>query len=359
MKLDGRWRRAIELDESGTVIVLDQARLPHAVAWMTLPDLATAARAIRDMHVRGAPLIGATAAYGVALALRADPRSLDAACAELAATRPTAVNLRWALTAMQTRLADVAPSERADVAWAEAGRICDDDAARNEAIGRHGLALIRAAAERAGDRPVRVLTHCNAGWVATVDWGTALAPIYMAHEAGLPIAVWVDETRPRNQGLLTAWELAQHGVAHTLIADNAGGHLMQRGQVDLCIVGTDRTTRTGDVCNKIGTYLKALAAHDNRVPFHVAAPSPSIDWTVDDGAAIPIEERSGDEVRWVAGFDAAGAPARVALVGASTAVANPAFDVTPARLVTSIITERGVAPATTAGLAALFPEHAR
>ena len=359
MKLAGRWRRAIELDLAGAVIVLDQARLPHSVAWMGVPDLATAARAIRDMHVRGAPLIGATAAYGVALALRADRHGLDAACTELAATRPTAVNLRWALAAMQARLADVAPDDRADVAWAEAGRICDDDAARNEAIGRHGLALIRAAAERTRGGPVRVLTHCNAGWVATVDWGTALAPIYLAHEERLPIAVWVDETRPRNQGLLTAWELAQHGVAHTLVADNAGGHLMQRGQVDLCIVGTDRTTRTGDVCNKIGTYLKALAAHDNGVPFHVAAPSPSIDWTVDDGATIPIEERSGDEVRWVAGTDAAGAPAKVALVGAGTAVANPAFDVTPARLVTSIITERGVTPATAAGLAALFPEHAR
>ena len=359
MKLAGRWRRAIELDLAGAVIVLDQARLPHAVAWMGVPDLATAARAIRDMHVRGAPLIGAAAAYGVALALRADRHGLDAACAELAATRPTAVNLRWALAAMQARLADVAPDDRADVAWAEAGRICDDDAARNEAIGRHGLALVRAAAERTGGGPVRVLTHCNAGWVATVDWGTALAPIYLAHEERLPIAVWVDETRPRNQGLLTAWELAQHGVAHTLVADNAGGHLMQRGQVDLCIVGTDRTTRTGDVCNKIGTYLKALAAHDNGVPFHVAAPSPSIDWTVDDGVTIPIEERSGDEVRWIAGTDAAGAPAKIALVGAGTAVANPAFDVTPARLVTSIITERGVSPATAAGLAALFPEHAR
>ena len=358
MKIDGRWRRTIEVDAGGQVIVLDQARLPHAIAWLPLATVDDAARAIRDMHVRGAPLIGATAAWGVALALAADPDGLAAAIAQLAATRPTAINLRWALDACARALAGVPRGDRAAVARATAARICDDDVACNQAIGRAGLALLRDLHARAGDRPLRVLTHCNAGWVATVDWGTALAPIYMAHEAGLPIEVWVDETRPRNQGLLTAWELAQHGVPHTLVADNAGGHLMQRGLVDACLVGTDRTTRAGDVCNKIGTYLKALAAHANRVPFYVALPSPTIDWTVADGAAIPIEERSGDEVRLVAGKDAAGAPARVAIVDAATRVANPAFDVTPAHLVTALVTERGVCPATAAGLAGLFPERA-
>ena len=336
MKVDGRWRRTIEV-EAGEVIVLDQARLPYETAWLPLRTLDDAARAIRDMHVRGAPLIGATAAYGVAIALREGAR-LEHACEVLATTRPTAINLRWALGEMQRRLAPVVPGDRADAAMREAARICDDDVAICEAIGRHGMALLRR------DGPVRVLTHCNAGWLATVDWGTALAPIYKAHEAGIAVHVWVDETRPRNQGLLTAWELAQHGVPHTVIADNAGGHLMQRGEVDLCIVGTDRTTRAGDVCNKIGTYLKALAAHDCGVPFYVAVPSPSIDWTIADARTIPIEERSGDEVRFVAGKQ---------IVSAASAVANPAFDVTPARLVTALITERGV----TKDLAALFPEQ--
>jgi len=352
MKIDGRWRRAIEVD-GDRVVVLDQARLPFVQAWLPLRALDEVARAIRDMHVRGAPLIGATAAYGVAIALETGV-ALEHACEVLAATRPTAVNLRWALDEMRRALAMTPAHDRAEVAWQAAARIADADVACNEAIGTHGLALLRDAAQRAGDRPLRVLTHCNAGWLATVDWGTALAPIYKAHEAGLAVHVWVDETRPRNQGLLTAWELAQHGVPHALIADNAGGHLMQRGEVDLCIVGTDRTTRDGDVCNKIGTYLKALAAHDNGVPFYVAVPSPSIDWTVADGRAIPIEERAGDEVRFVAGQGG-----RVAICGAETAVANPAFDVTPRRLVTGLVTERGIAPATRAGLAALFPEHAR
>jgi methylthioribose-1-phosphate isomerase len=358
MKVEGRWRRAIELAADGaSVNVLDQAALPYEIRWLALGELAEVARAIRDMHVRGAPLIGATAAYGVAIALRRDPKSLDEACAVLAATRPTAVNLSWALDTMRRRVADVPVAERAAAAFAAAAQICDDDVATCEAIGTHGLELIRAAARRAGNRPVRVLTHCNAGWLATVDWGTALAPIYKAYEAGIPLHVWVDETRPRNQGVLTAWELAQHGVDHTVIADNAGGHLMQHGQVDLCIVGTDRTTRGGDVCNKIGTYLKALAAHDTGVPFYAAVPSSSIDWTIDDGRAIPIEERSGDEVRFVAGHDAQGRAARVQVVGQGSAVANPAFDVTPRRLVTGLVTERGIAEP--ANLAALFPEHAR
>jgi methylthioribose-1-phosphate isomerase len=324
MNVEGRWRRTIEIDRDRDVIVLDQAKLPYAIEWMPLRTLDEAARAIRDMHIRGAPLIGATAAYGVAIALR-EGVALDHACETLAATRPTAINLRWALGEMR-RVLGAKPD--VDAAFAAAQQIADDDVAICEAIGTHGLELFRAAKQ-----PVRVLTHCNAGWLATVDWGTALAPIYKAHEAGIAVHVWVDETRPRNQGLLTAWELAQHGVPHTVIADNAGGHLMQRGEVDLCIVGTDRTTRTGDVCNKIGTYLKALAAHDCGVPFFVAVPSPSIDWTLTDGRAIPIEERSGDEVRIVAG-------ARV--VADAHPVANPAFDVTPARLVTGLITERGI-----------------
>jgi methylthioribose-1-phosphate isomerase len=358
MNVEGRWRRTIELaDDRASVVVLDQARLPHDIAWLRLATLDDVARAIRDMHIRGAPLIGATAAYGIAIALRTNPDALDDACRVLAATRPTAINLRWALDQMRTRLAEVPRSERAGAAFAAAAKLCDDDVATCEAIGTHGLPLIRALAAKHPGRPVRVLTHCNAGWLATVDWGTALAPIYKAHEAGIAVEVWVDETRPRNQGLLTAWELAQHGVPHTLIADNAGGHYMQRGQVDLCIVGTDRTTRNGDVCNKIGTYLKAVAAHDCGVPFYAAVPSSSIDWTIDEPGQIPIEERSADEVRWISGRNAAGEPARVAITSGS--VANPAFDVTPHRLVTGLITERGVAAASREGLAALFPERAR
>lgn len=350
MKVDGRARRSIELaDDRRSVIVLDQTKLPFEVAWLRLASLDDAARAIRDMHVRGAPLIGATAVYGVALALADDRDALDRACEVLAATRPTAINLRWALDRVRAAVRAVARDDRAAAAFAAAARLCDDDVACNAAIGRHGLALVRAAAARVGDRPVRVLTHCNAGWLATVDWGTALAPIYAAHDAGLRIHVWVDETRPRNQGALTAWELAQHGVPHALIVDNAGGYLMARGEVDLCLVGTDRTTRDGDVCNKIGTYLKALAARDCDVPFYVALPSSTIDWDI-DARAIPIEERAHAEVRMLGGVE---------LVPASTAVANPAFDITPARLVTALVTERGTCAASRDGLHALFPEHAR
>jgi methylthioribose-1-phosphate isomerase len=372
----GTWRRALErVPGADAIRVLDQTALPHRVAWAQLASCAEVARAIREMWVRGAPLIGAAAAYGVALAVRADrrPAALAEARAQLAATRPTAVNLAWALDAMGAALEPIPPADRGDAALALAAALCDEEVARCEAIGAHGEALLTAAARRAAGRPVRVLTHCNAGWLATVDWGTALAPIYRAHDAGVPVEVWVDETRPRNQGLLTAWELGEHGVPHTLVADNAGGHLMQRGLVDLCLVGTDRTTRDGDVCNKIGTYLKALAAADCGVPFYVAAPSPSIDWALGDppapgaagapaaaaaAATIEIEERSGDEVRVVRGLDAAGAPAAVAIAPARTRVANPAFDVTPRRLVTALLTERGTCPATRAGLAALFPERA-
>jgi methylthioribose-1-phosphate isomerase len=357
MNVEGRWRRTIELaDDRVSVNILDQAVLPYEIRWLRLAELAEVVRAIRDMHVRGAPLIGVTAAYGVAIALRADPHSLDRAIELLQETRPTAINLAWALATMRRRVSDVPASDRADVAFAAAAELGQADVACCEAIGHHGLALLRAAADRRDGRPVRVLTHCNAGWLATVDWGTAIAPIYKAHEAGIPVHVWVDETRPRNQGMLTAWELAQHGVAHTVIADNAGGHLMQRGEVDLCIVGTDRTTRNGDVANKIGTYLKALAARDNNIPFYAAVPSSSIDWTCDEPHQIPIEERSGDEVRTIAGRGPDGWPARVEVVGVASAVANPAFDVTPRRLMTGLITERGIAEPSRASLAALFPE---
>ena len=312
------------------------------------------------MLVRGAPLIGAAAAYGLALAARADPSTaaMERDAELLAHARPTAVNLRWALDRMLTRLRNSRPHDRAANAYAEAAAIAEEDVAQNQAIGAHGVPLLTAA--RRGDAPVQVLTHCNAGWLATVDWGTALAPIYAAHDAGVPVHVWVDETRPRNQGAsLTAWELGQHGVPHTVISDNAGGHLMQHGRVDLAIVGTDRVTRTGDVANKIGTYLKALAAHDNQVPFWVATPSSTIDWTLSDGVAtIPIEERDPAEVTSMTGRGPDGVVTTVRIVPDGSAALNPAFDVTPARLVTGLITERGCCPATADGLRGLFPKRA-
>jgi methylthioribose-1-phosphate isomerase len=320
-----------------------------------------AAHAIRAMQARGAPLIGALAAYGLCLALRSDASSeaMERDAALLAGTRPTAVNLRWALDRMLTKLRNTRPNERVAAAYAEAAAIADEDVACNEAIGRHGLPLIQAAAERKQGGRVNVLTHCNAGWLATVDWGTALAPIYTAHDAGLDLHVWVDETRPRNQGAaLTAWELGRHGVPHTVVADNAGGHLMQHGDVDLAIVGADRVTRAGDVANKIGTYLKALAARDTGVPFWAAVPSSTIDWTLSDGLdEIPIEQRSGAEVTDVTGRTADGTIATVRVTPLDSPAANPAFDVTPARLVTGLITERGRCDASVAGLLGLFPER--
>ncbi len=363
MKIDGVSFRSVWVDEDGWAVrIIDQTRLPWALDTPRLTDRDQVACAIRTMQVRGAPLIGAVAAYGLALALRADPSSeaLERDAALLLETRPTAVNLRWALERMLTRLRNTRPEERAAAAYAEAAAIADEDAAQNEAIGRHGAELIAEAARRSPDRPVNVLTHCNAGWLATVDWGTALAPIYRAHDAGIAVHVWVDETRPRNQGAaLTAFELGKHGVAHTVVSDNAGGHLMQHGQVDLVIVGTDRVTRTGDVANKIGTYLKALAAHDNGVPFWVALPSTTIDWTVSDGVAgIPIEERAADEVTTVTGRAVDGQVVRVQVTPDGSPAANPAFDVTPARLVSGLITERGRCAADGEGLAALFPERA-
>ena len=363
MKVDGRPYRTIWLNADGSSVdVIDQRWLPHEFRIATLSSVKDAATAIRDMWVRGAPLIGATAAYGVALAMREDPSdaALDAARAKLGATRPTAINLRWALDDMRAKLQPILPQARAAAAYAEARRIADEDVEINHAIGRNGLEIIRrlAAGKKPGE-PVNVLTHCNAGWLATVDYGTATAPIYLAMEEGLDVHTYVDETRPRNQGAsLTAWELKQHGAAHTLIVDNAGGHLMQHGLVDMVIVGTDRTTANGDVCNKIGTYLKALAARDNAVPFYVALPSPTIDWTVRDGVKeIPIEERGADEVDFVQGLSDDGAVTRVRISPEGGRAANPAFDVTPARLVTGLITERGVADASPQGLKALFPER--
>ncbi|MCB9930088.1 MAG: S-methyl-5-thioribose-1-phosphate isomerase [Alphaproteobacteria bacterium] len=362
MLVDGTPYRTIWPNADGSVGIIDQTRLPHAFETRSLRVLPEAAEAIRAMLVRGAPLIGATAAYGMALAMRDDPSDAGLALAyeTLYATRPTAVNLRWALDDLRARLSALTPAERAAVAWARAGAIADEDAAICEAIGDHGLPLIRdAAAAKEPGETVHILTHCNAGWLATVDWGTALAPIYKAHDAGIPVHVWVDETRPRNQGAsLTAWELGRHGVPHTLVVDNAGGHLMQRGQVDLCIVGTDRTTAAGDVCNKIGTYLKALAASAHGVPFYVALPGPTIDWTLTDGLAIPIEERAEAEVTEMWGKTPAGDLTRVRITPETTPAANPAFDVTPAALVTALVTERGVCAASADGLADLFPEQA-
>jgi len=345
MKVNGVAWRSIAEDGPHAVRIVDQTRLPFAFATLRLASCDEVAQAIRSMQVRGAPLIGVAAAYGVALAMQRDGAdvSLAGAHAQLLATRPTAVNLRWALGRMHALLQPLPPGRRAEAAWREAGRIAEEDVTINRALGSHGAGLIATAHARTR-QPVRVLTHCNAGWLATVDFGTALSAVYQAHDAGVPVQVWVDETRPRNQGLLTAWELAAHGVPHTLIADNAGGHLMQRGEVDLVIVGADRVSHSGDVCNKIGTYLKALAAFDNGVPFYAAVPSPTIDWELGDALReIPIEERAAEEVRLVSGRDGSGRPAQVAIADAATAVANPAFDVTPARLVTGIITERGIA----------------
>ena len=362
MKVGEKHYRTIWLAEDGrSVEIIDQRWLPHEFRVVTLSTVEDVATAIRDMWVRGAPLIGVTAAYGVAMAMRDDAsdEALDAVWHTLHETRPTAINLRWALNEMKRVLKPVPEANRADAAYARAAEIADEDVALNRAIGEHGLTLIRqiAASKKPGEK-VNILTHCNAGWLATVDYGTATSPIYLAVEEGIPVHVYVDETRPRNQGAqLTAWEMAGHGVPHTLVVDNAGGHLMQHGQVDMVIVGTDRTTANGDVCNKIGTYLKALAARDNGVPFYVALPSPTIDWTVHDGVAeIPIEERSGDEVSLVWGRTASGEVVQVRISPDATGAANPAFDVTPARLVTGLITERGVAEASAEGLRSLFPE---
>jgi len=359
MRISGTHFRTIWVTESGTVRVIDQSRLPFEFVTLDLETLADAAHAISTMVVRGAPLIGATAAYGMALAARSNPADshLAEAARTLQATRPTAINLAWALTRMRKVLAEVPPHERVAVAFREAAAICDDDVEQCRAIGEHGLEIMRGLAKADGRR-LNILTHCNAGWLACVDWGTALSPIYMAHDAGVPVHVWVDETRPRNQGAaLTAFELGAHGVPHTVVADNLGGHLMQRGLVDMVIVGSDRTTAAGDVCNKVGTYLKALAARDNGVPFYAALPVSTIDWSLEAGAAIPIEERSPEEVTHITGQSASGRMETVRLVPEKSAALNLAFDVTPARLVTGLITERGSCAASRAGLQRLYPER--
>jgi methylthioribose-1-phosphate isomerase len=364
MLIDGKWMRSVWIEPDGwSVGIIDQTKLPYALKTLRLASLEDAAHAISSMQTRGAPLIGAVAAYGLALALRIDASdaALDEAYAKLIATRPTAVNLRWALDEVMASVRNQPCDARVTAAYTRAAAICEEDAARSEAIGEHGLAIIeRIAAAKPAGEPVNVLTHCNAGWLATVDWGSALAPVYKAHLKGLLLHVWVDETRPRNQGAaLTAWELGHQGVPHAVIADNTGGHLMQHGMVDLVITGADRVTAHGDVCNKIGTYLKALAAHDNGVPFYAALPSSTIDFTIGDGVAeIPIEQRGAEEVATMTGRTADGRIETVAVVPDGSTVANYAFDVTPTRLVTGLITERGVVAATREGLAAQFPERA-
>ena len=364
MNIDGTHYRTIWPDPSGRVVeIIDQTQLPHVFEVQHVGSLQAMVTAIKTMQVRGAPLIGAAAAYGIALAMLENDSDaqLQQAAQDLLASRPTAVNLRWAVARMLKRLQPIPlAEERKTVAWLEAAAICDEDVTLNQAIGQHGFKLLQGLAHSVSGRQnqtLNILTHCNAGWLATVDWGTALAPIYAAHDAGIPLHVWVGETRPRNQGAsLTAWELGKHGVPHTVISDNAGGHLMQHGQVDMVIVGADRVTRTGDVCNKIGTYLKALAASDSRVPFYAAVPSPTIDWTIEDGLReIPIEERDAAEVASISGRLANGDIATVALLPSGSSAANPAFDVTPARLVTGIITERGVCAPDQ--IAQLFPER--
>ena len=358
MKVGGVSYRSIWRD-GDCVSIIDQTRLPFEFHTLRLEDSQQVAHAIRSMQVRGAPLIGASAAFGVALAMTQDESdaNLRRTAEILAATRPTAVNLRWAIERMVARVTPLAPSSRTGAAWAEAESIAAEDVALNLAIGGHGLELVRAVAGRK-DR-VNILTHCNAGWLATVDVGTALAPIYLAHDQGIPVHVWVDETRPRSQGLLTAWELTQHGVPNTLIADNAGGHLMQHGQVDMVIVGADRVSAAGDVCNKIGTYLKALAAKDCGVPFYAAVPGPTIDWSVRDALnEIPIEQRNADELLQVQGRTADGRLEKIRIGAEGMVAANPAFDVTPARLVTAIITDRGIAKANHEGLAGLYRDKA-
>ncbi len=364
MKIDGQDMRTIWVESDGDGVgVIDQTLLPHRFATVRLNDLADTVHAIKSMQVRGAPLIGTAAAYGIWLALRADAsdENLERACAALAATRPTAINLKWALDEMTAAVRNRPRAERAAAALKRANEIAEEDIAINQAIGRHGLKLIEEIAARKKGERVNVLTHCNAGWLATVDWGTATAPIYMAHGKGIAVHVFADETRPRNQGAsLTAWELGHHGVPHTVIPDNTGGHLMQHGMVDLVIVGTDRVTAQGDVCNKIGTYLKALAAHDNNVPFYVALPSPTIDFSISDGLSeIPIEQRSADEVAMMTGKTKDGRIETVQIIPGGSPVANYGFDVTPARLVTGLITERGVIAASRASLAAAFPERAK
>ena len=361
MKVNGTHYRSIWYDHSDCEVkIIDQRWLPHDFRIVSLTNLTQFAVAIRDMWVRGAPLIGATAAYGVAISLNND--ASDAGVKNtydtLIKTRPTAINLKWALDRFIRMLKDVPEVDRASRALELAHHVAEEDVGINKKIGEHGLEIVKnIASNKLAGEPVRMLTHCNAGWPATVDWGTATSPMYHAHEAGIPIHVWVDETRPRNQGAMTAWELESHGISNTYITDNAGGHLMQRGLVDMVIVGTDRTTAQGDVCNKIGTYLKALSAYDNNVPFYVALPSPTIDWTIRDGVKeIPIEERAAREVTHIFGHHEKNSIEEIRVTSEGISGGNPAFDVTPNRLVTGLITERGISDASESALAEMFPD---
>ena len=359
MKINGTHYRSVWPIGEDAFGIIDQTKLPHEFVTLTLRNVNDAAHAISSMQTRGAPLIGAVAAYGLALAMREDASDENLAAMHdmLAETRPTAINLRWALKRMRDALLNRPRGERAALAWKEAGTIADEDVAMSQAIGQNGLKIIKDIAAKKPGKPVNILTHCNAGWLATVDYGTALAPIYLAHDAGIPLHIWVDETRPRGQGAsLTAFELGGHGVNHTIIADNAGGHYMQAGDVDMVIVGTDRVTANGDVANKIGTYLKALAAKDNNVPFYVALPSSTIDWNLAYGRDIPIEERSADEVLKMTGRLPNGGVATVEIAAPGSPAANPGFDVTPARLVSGLITEKGTCAASPEGLRSLFPK---
>ncbi len=344
MKINGVYYRSIELNSDGwSVRIFDQRKLPWELVHLNLTSMEQAARAISEMWTRGAPLLAATAAYGLCLGLRCDPsdEGLGHAYDTLLATRPTAVNLRWALDEVKAASLPHQGEERIKAAYKRTSEICDEDVEINRNIGINGLELLRNISHNKGGKTVNILTHCNAGWLATIDYGTVTAPIYMAHDEGIDIHVWVDETRPRNQGaLLTAYELGQHGIPHSVIADNAGGHLMQKGEVDLCLIGADRVTRNGDVCNKIGTYLKALAAHDNHVPFYVALPYPTIDYSMASGDLIPIEERNPREVTHMSGLDKDGNIEEIQITLSNAN--NPAFDVTPARLITGYITERGI-----------------
>ncbi|HEC8329728.1 MULTISPECIES: S-methyl-5-thioribose-1-phosphate isomerase [Providencia] len=360
MNIEGKHYRTVWVSKDGKAVeIIDQTKLPFKFELLTLNSAQKVATAIQEMWVRGAPLIGVVAAYGMALGMQHDPsdKNLQSSYDLLIKTRPTAINLKWALDRMMASLKDAPEQKRRDIAWELAGKLADEDVELCEQIGRHGVEIIREIAQKkpAGS-VVNILTHCNAGWLATVDWGTALSPIYKAHEEGIKVHVWVDETRPRNQGGLTAFELGSHGVPHTLIADNAGGHLMQHGEVDLCIVGTDRTTTQGDVCNKIGTYLKALAAYDNQIPFYVALPSPTIDWTLKDGKTIPIEQRNGTEQSHVYGINPQGELSWVNTAPEGTSCGNYAFDVTPARYITGLITERGVCGANEPALSSMFAD---
>ncbi len=349
MKINGEFYRSIWPDESfNSVYIIDQTKLPHFFEIARIEHFHEMLNAIMTMQVRGAPLIGASAAYGIALAMLKNPsdENLKHAKDLLIGSRPTAVNLRWAVERMYHYLLPLSPSYRNDQAWSEASRICEEDIKTNQSIGVHGLELLRQLQSLKSNKPLNILTHCNAGWLATVDYGTALAPVFLAHQSGMPLHVWVDETRPRNQGAsLTAWELNQQGIDHTVVSDNAGGHLMQRGQVDMVLVGADRVTSQGDVCNKIGTYLKALSAFDCKIPFFAAVPSTTIDLKMKDGLKeIDIEERSGHEVSYIQGLAKDGSMQTVLITPKESKVANPAFDVTPARLVSGIITEQGTFP---------------